>query len=74
MEIRDAVALTTGGASGLGLTAARWIVAASGRVVLLDLPGSDGAAACEELGSGARFSPGDVTSEEDVRAALDPAA
>ncbi|WP_029430715.1 SDR family NAD(P)-dependent oxidoreductase [Blastococcus sp. URHD0036] len=73
MDIQDSVAVVTGGASGLGLAVAQRLVAAGGRVVLLDLPGSDGAAAAEGLGAAARYSPGDVTSEEDVRAALDVA-
>ena len=50
MQIADSVALVTGGASGLGLATARRIVAAGGRVVLLDLPSSAGADVAKELG------------------------
>ena len=71
MQIADSVALVTGGASGLGLATARRIVAAGGKVVLLDLPSSAGADVAGELGDAARFSPGDVTSPDDVTAALD---
>ncbi len=74
MQIADSVALVTGGASGLGLATGRRIVAAGGRVVLLDLPSSAGESVAKELGDGARFSPGDVTSADDVTAALDIAA
>ena len=74
MQIADSVALVTGGASGLGLATARRIVAAGGKVVLLDLPTSAGADVVGELGDAARFSPGDVTSADDVTAALDLAA
>jgi NAD(P)-dependent dehydrogenase (short-subunit alcohol dehydrogenase family) len=73
VQIQDSVALVTGGASGLGRAAATRIVDAGGRVVLLDLPSSAGAEVADELGPAARFSPGDVTSPDDVAAALDSA-
>ncbi|MGH3192995.1 MAG: SDR family NAD(P)-dependent oxidoreductase, partial [Streptosporangiaceae bacterium] len=67
----------TGGASGLGLATAGTLHAAGAAVVLLDLPGSNGAAEAERLGErpGGRtaFAAGDVTSEADVQAALDAA-
>lgn len=74
MDIEGSVAVVTGGASGLGRATAARLVAAGARVVLLDLPGSAGAATAAELGSGAAFAPTDVTSESDVTAALDTAA
>ena len=37
MRINDALAVITGGASGLGLAVARHVVAAGGKVVLLDV-------------------------------------
>lgn len=74
MQINESVALVTGGASGLGLATARRLVAAGGRVVLLDLPSSAGGAVAGELGDAVRFHPGDVTSADDVTAALDLAA
>lgn len=70
----DDVALVTGGASGLGLATVERLAADGARVVVLDLPGSDGAAVAERLGDGVVFAPGDVTSEESVTAALDAAA
>ncbi|WP_425558134.1 3-hydroxyacyl-CoA dehydrogenase [Cryptosporangium japonicum] len=66
------VALITGGASGLGLATAEKLVADGARVVILDLPGSDGAAVAEKLGG--VFAPGDVTSESDVAGAVHAAA
>jgi NAD(P)-dependent dehydrogenase (short-subunit alcohol dehydrogenase family) len=73
MDITDKVALVTGGASGLGLAAARRLAAGGARVVVLDLPGSDGERAAQELGEGAVFAPADVTDETAVAAALDAA-
>jgi NAD(P)-dependent dehydrogenase (short-subunit alcohol dehydrogenase family) len=74
VEISNSVALVTGGASGLGRAAAQRLVDAGGKVVLLDLPSSAGESAAKELGDAARFAPGDVTSPDDVTAALDAAA
>ncbi|GIE29453.1 3-hydroxyacyl-CoA dehydrogenase [Actinoplanes italicus] len=67
------VALVTGGASGLGLATVRALAGAGARVVIVDLPSSDGKDVAESLGDAARFSPADVTSEESVSAALDVA-
>jgi len=67
------VALVTGAASGLGLATAEALHAAGASVVLLDLPTSDGAAVAARFGDRAAFSPGDVTSEDDVRSAIEVA-
>jgi NAD(P)-dependent dehydrogenase (short-subunit alcohol dehydrogenase family) len=71
MELADRTAVISGGASGLGFATARELVARGAHVVLLDLPSSRGADAAGELGDRAVFVPGDVTVEDDVRAALD---
>ena len=71
MEITDAVALITGGASGLGLASTERLLAAGASVVILDLPGSPGQAVADKLGDRVRFSPGDVTDEASVVNALD---
>jgi NAD(P)-dependent dehydrogenase (short-subunit alcohol dehydrogenase family) len=74
MEINGAVALVTGGASGLGLASTEKLLEAGASVVILDLPGSAGQAIADKLGDRVRFSPGDVTDEASVVAALDLAA
>lgn len=68
MNIERAAALVTGGASGLGLATARRLAAAGAVVTILDLPRSAGAEIAAELGG--TFHPADVTSEEEVRAAV----
>ncbi|ORC01104.1 3-hydroxyacyl-CoA dehydrogenase [Mycobacterium persicum] len=68
MEIRDAVAVVTGGASGLGLATAKRLLDAGAQVVALDLKGDDVVA---QLGDRARFAQADVTDEAAVSAALD---
>ncbi len=69
MDLRAVQAVITGGASGLGHATATRIVAAGGQAALLDLPGSAGAAAAG-LGDRVLFTPADVTSAEQVSAAL----
>jgi NAD(P)-dependent dehydrogenase (short-subunit alcohol dehydrogenase family) len=68
VEIADAVALVTGGASGLGLATTKRLLDAGAQVVVLDLKGED---VVRELGDRARFAPADVTDETAVTAALD---
>jgi len=70
MEIAGSTALVTGGASGLGLATARRLREHGASVVILDLPSSRGDAVAKELGDGVVFSPGDVTSPDDVAAAV----
>lgn len=70
MRIEGKTALVTGGASGLGLATVGKLHGAGAGVVILDLPGSAGAAIADELGKRAVFSPGDVTNPDDVAAAL----
>ena len=70
MEIRDAVAVVTGGASGLGLATTKRLLDAGAQVVVLDLRGEEAVA---ELGDRARFAQADVTDEAAVDAALDVA-
>jgi len=74
MKIAGSVALVTGGASGLGLATIRKLHDAGASVVILDLPTSNGTAVARELGARAAFAAGDVTSPDDVTAALDAAA
>ena len=73
MKYRDARAVVTGGASGLGNAVARHIVAAGGRVTLLDVQEGPGVAAATAIGSQATFAKCDVTSETEVNAAMESA-
>jgi NAD(P)-dependent dehydrogenase (short-subunit alcohol dehydrogenase family) len=70
MEIAGRTAMVTGGASGLGLATAEVLVKRGARVVIVDLPSSPGADVAARLGTPVRFAPGDVTSEEDMTAAV----
>lgn len=74
MKVAGGVALVTGGASGLGLATVRALHDDGAKVIVVDLPSSDGDAIAKELGEGVEFVAADVTSEEGVTAALDAAA
>jgi NAD(P)-dependent dehydrogenase (short-subunit alcohol dehydrogenase family) len=66
MDIRNTVAIVTGGASGLGLATSRALSAAGAHVVVLDIAGS--------AERGTTFVKADVTSESDVAAAVQAAS
>jgi NAD(P)-dependent dehydrogenase (short-subunit alcohol dehydrogenase family) len=65
------VAVITGGASGIGEGTVRRFVEEGARVVIADLQREPGEALAAELGDVARFISCDVTSEDDVAAAVD---
>jgi len=73
MQIENARAVVTGGASGLGLAVARHIVSLGGKVVILDVQDGPGRAAAADLGNGAAFVRCDVTSEAEVSSAMEAA-
>ncbi len=73
MHIEKNSFLVTGGASGLGEAVVRAIVAQGGNVVIADLNESTGQTLINELGDQARFVRCDITSGDDVQAAVDMA-
>lgn len=64
------VGLVTGGASGLGRATVEQLLKQGGRVVVCDLPSSGGQELVKQLGQDAAFVPVDVSSEQDVKNAL----
>ncbi len=70
MNLKDAVAIITGGGSGLGEATARAFAEAGARIAIVDLPGSPGAKIAESLGERGLFTPADVVSGEAVEAAI----
>jgi NAD(P)-dependent dehydrogenase (short-subunit alcohol dehydrogenase family) len=74
MLMQDVRAIVSGGASGLGRAVAESVIAAGGRVALLDVNEEAGQAAAQALGANAHFVSTDVTSEARVDAAVESAA
>src|ERR1700737_44756 len=70
MNLKDAVAVVTGGGSGLGEATAREFAQGGARIGILDLPNSPGAKVAESLGEKGLFVAADVASGE----AADPGA
>lgn len=76
MQIDGAVAVVSGGASGLGEAVVRQLVAAGARVVILDVADRQDARAealTTELGAQVVYVRGDVSDEADVQRAIDQA-
>jgi NAD(P)-dependent dehydrogenase (short-subunit alcohol dehydrogenase family) len=74
MKLHNVSAVVTGGASGLGLATVRALHAAGAKVVIADLPASDGKAVAEELGADVAFACTDVTDETQAAAAVERAS
>ncbi len=70
MKLQNAVALVTGGASGLGAATVRAFLERNGRATILDRPNSPGEQLAKELGGNALFAAADVTNTEQVTAAI----
>lgn len=73
MDLKQVVALVTGGASGLGEATIRRIVNDGGKAIILDLAVERGEKLAAELGGSALFFKTDVSSAESVQAALEQA-
>jgi len=73
MKIENALAVITGGASGLGHGVAQYLIAKGAKVVLLDVQEEPGQAAAQQLGQNAHFVKCDVASEAEVNAAMEAA-
>lgn len=73
MEINGASALVTGGASGLGLASVHQLRCAGAKVVIVDLPSSNGEAIAKELGDDVTFVAADVRDAAGVAEAFDVA-
>ncbi len=70
MDIQNAVALVTGGASGLGEATVRSLVAAGAKAVIVDLNRERGEALAAELGDGAVFAAANVADPQEVGQAV----
>jgi NAD(P)-dependent dehydrogenase (short-subunit alcohol dehydrogenase family) len=71
MEVKDKVALVTGGASGLGEATVRLFVSLGIRVVIVDLNQERGTSLETELEGRAVFVKSDVSNQQHVQAAVD---
>src|ERR1700741_163059 len=74
MKIQDALAVVTGGASGLGAAVGSYIASKGGKVVLVDVQEGPGQAMAAKLGANASFLRCDVTSEAEVNSTMETAA
>lgn len=68
MNVKGAVAIVTGGASGLGYATAKRLATGGAKVLIVDQAGSRGAEVAQELGGG--FAVADVAEEASMQAAV----
>jgi NAD(P)-dependent dehydrogenase (short-subunit alcohol dehydrogenase family) len=73
MDVKGAVALVSGGASGLGEATVRALIEAEAKVVIADMNAERGEALAQELGPHAVFVKTDVSDADQVQAAIDKA-
>ena len=73
MDLKDCVAVVTGGASGLGEATVKMLVAGGGKAVIADLAGEKAKGLAAELGGNALYVKTDVTSEAGVAEMLEEA-
>ena len=74
MDLTQAKAVITGGASGLGFATAERVVTAGGQVVLMDVNEEQGEVRANELGDRAMFVRTDVSDEANVQATIQSAS
>jgi NAD(P)-dependent dehydrogenase (short-subunit alcohol dehydrogenase family) len=74
MQIEEAGALVTGGASGLGEATVRRLAARGATVTVVDRDAARAEALAKELGRGTQFAAADVTDADQVQAAVERAA
>lgn len=70
MQLNNAKAVITGGASGLGFATAQKIIEAGGHAVLLDINDEQGNKAAKQLGDKAHYISTDVSNEQAVQSAV----
>ncbi len=70
MDLKDKVAVVTGGASGLGRATVKRFVAAGARCAIFDMNEEKGNALAAELGDSVIFQTVNVTDEESVKAGI----
>ncbi len=73
MNIQGKTALVTGGASGLGAATVRMLAAQGAKVIIGDINEQAGKALAQELGEAVSFVKLDVTSDQDMQAAVEKA-
>jgi len=74
LKLDGAVAIVSGGASGLGAATVRRLVAGGARAVIADRDEARGSELARELGPGVVFAKTDVSKADEVQAALDAAS
>ncbi|HVK99516.1 MAG TPA: 3-hydroxyacyl-CoA dehydrogenase [Dongiaceae bacterium] len=70
MELKDKVAIVTGGASGLGRATTEAFLAKGAKVVIFDLNEAAGNATADELGANVKFAKVNVSDEASVQAGI----
>lgn len=71
MNIKDKVAIVTGGASGLGVSTVTSLVEKGAKVAIFDLDEEKAKKICEQLGNNVTYTRVDVTDEASVRAGIE---
>lgn len=70
MQVKDCIAVVTGGASGLGEATVRNLASGGARVTIFDIEVDRGEALAKELGDNVVFANTDITSEESTQAGI----